>query len=63
MTKGRDFFSLIGITKKDRNEMAGCMVAMFFIPIYLVIDSAPQIGQQYDNSYISEEKNICSSII
>lgn len=38
MSKGRDYFTQIGITKKDRDEMAGCMTAMILIPIYLIID-------------------------
>ncbi len=38
MAKGRTFYTQIGITKKDLNEMSGCMAAMIFIPIYLIVD-------------------------
>lgn len=38
MAKGKNFYTKIGITKKDLNEMAGCISAMIFIPIYLIID-------------------------
>lgn len=34
----RSHLSQIGITKKDQDEMAGCMVAIIFIPIYLIVD-------------------------
>lgn len=37
MAKGRDFFTQIGITKKDRNEMAGCMALMIIIPFWIII--------------------------
>lgn len=44
MSRQRDFFTQIGITKKDRNEMSGCMASMIVVPIYLIIDGIKTIG-------------------
>ena len=34
----RDFFTQIGITKKDRKEMAGCLALMVVTPIWLFLE-------------------------
>lgn len=39
----RDFYTRIGITKKDRKEMAGCMAAMIFLPITVIVEGIPMI--------------------
>ena len=60
MSKDRDYFTKIGITKKDRKEMAGCMATMIFIPIYLIIDSIKTFCSITTNiiKFIERRKNI-----
>lgn len=60
MSKKRDYFTQIGITKKDRDEMAGCITAMFFIPIYLLINSIKMLYSIITNviNFIEQRRSI-----
>lgn len=37
MAKGRDVLTDMGITKKDRKEISGCLTYMIVFPIYMII--------------------------
>lgn len=49
----RDTLSRMGVTKKDRKEIYGCLSSMIFFPIYLIADISKII-----NNKSSNKKNI-----
>lgn len=64
----RDTLSRMGITKKDRKEMYGCLSYMIFFPIYIIVDGITMIVSLTDkiannkiiNKKINQKKEIKS---